>query len=479
MAIFSSQTARYISIIVFSLLTITFFSYRLLNVPMGLTVDETAFGYNAALLAHSGFDENGRFMPLFVLSVNGQDWRQPITQYYLALLFKIFGPSVYLLRFSSVLITLLSSIFLYYFAKKISGLLFALITAIVYITTPLIMIQSHLGLDNIMPIPFTMFWLFGLYQYGQTKKIKYVIFSAVSLGVSFYSYKGMRAVVPVWSALSVLYLLTSRINPLKSIILFALSISPFLLAVPYLHHLYPGAILGGARPKFASVYDFFLPYLSSFDPTFLYIKGDDTPYHSTGRHGMMLLSTLPIFVIGIISSINSKKPFQRFILLSFFSAPLLYGLVDSVHRASRLMCLIPAYSLICAFGITYILKNKSKFNLPVIIILSVIAVCNYGDFLNYYWNDYAKYTQNFLGDLRPYLSYKQLRIKSETLGLNPYIDSNINNHFFESIYFPNGLNKIQGDQVPPSGSILMTNRDNIPGMQKTVDKLLHYYFQTN
>lgn len=472
-----SKVAKLIIILLFSFLVVTLFSYKLLDVPMGLTVDESAFGLNAALLSHSGYDENGRFMPLFVLSINGQDWRQPVTQYYLAALFKIFGPSLYLLRFSSVLITLFSSLLLFYFAQKISSILFAAFAVMIFVATPLIMIQSHMGLDNIMPIPFTLFWLFGLYQYSQTKKIKYIAISAISLGISFYTYKGMRAVVPVWGVISVFYLYLLKINSVKSIFFFSLFVSPFIIALPYLHHLYPGAIFGGVRPKTESVYDFLYPYLSSFDLTFLYIKGDATPFHSTNRHGMMLLSTLPIFIYGIFSSLKSKKTFYRFLLLSFFSAPLLYGFVDSVHRASRLMCLIPPYSLICAVGLDHVLKIKSKLKTAILIIFFAIATYNYYDFVKFYWNDYAKFTQNFLGDLKPYLSFKQLKDQSDKLKLKPYISDDISSQFFESIYFPDGLSKIHRDLSPPNGSILLTNRENIPGMTRLDSKPLYYYFQ--
>jgi hypothetical protein len=70
--------------IIISSLVAFIFSYRLLQVPLGLTADEGAFGLNAVLLSNTLRDENNRFLPFFVLSLNGTDWRQPVTQYYLA-----------------------------------------------------------------------------------------------------------------------------------------------------------------------------------------------------------------------------------------------------------------------------------------------------------------------------------------------------------------------------------------------------------
>src|SRR3989344_1171156 len=142
-------------ILIFSII---FFSFRLSRVPSGVTSDEAAFGYNAVLLSKTLHDENNRFLPIFVLSLNGADWRQPVTQYYLTAFFRLFGSSVFNLRYSSVVITLVSAGLLYYLSYKAGGHKLALFSSFIFLTTPLIMIQSHLGLDNIMPVPFTIIW---------------------------------------------------------------------------------------------------------------------------------------------------------------------------------------------------------------------------------------------------------------------------------------------------------------------------------
>lgn len=447
---------------------------------MGLTADETAFGYNAVLLSQTGHDENGRFLPFFVLSNNGTDWKQPITQYYLAFLFKLFKPSIFLLRFSSILITLLSSILIFKFSQKVFNPKYAALTVVIFLTTPLIMIQSHMGLDNIMPIPFAIIWIYCLFLYEKNKNLKLLIISAVALGINFYSYKGMRAVFPVWYCLSLLYLFQKPIKKnLKPILVFSFFSLPFFLVSPILNHIYPGAIFGGATPKINNIYDFLYPYFSSFDPSFLFIKGDDLLFHSTGYHGFFLLASLPLFLAGIYKSLKTNK-FSRFILLIFFSSPILYGMVDSVHRASRLMCLIPFYSIICVYGFQQLLKISQKYKVFFISFLLVSAIANYFNFLNYYYFDYAKLTQNFVGDMKYYLSFKSLQENAERLKLSPYISQDISNPLFESIYFPNhNLHYVHQDLTSPPGSILLTNRAEIPEMTNLNIPLKYYKLQTN
>ena len=151
--------------IILAITAVIFFfllSYRLLDVPTGFTVDESAFGYNAALLARTGYDENGDKFPVFVNSINHSDWRQPWTQYYITLFFKIFGISIYNLRLSSVVLTLISALLLFYFVKLLLGQKLAFFSLILYLITPVVFMHSHLGLDNIMTVPFTLLWLINL-----------------------------------------------------------------------------------------------------------------------------------------------------------------------------------------------------------------------------------------------------------------------------------------------------------------------------
>ncbi len=463
-----------------------FFSHRLLEVPSGLTVDEAAFGYNAALISETGSDQNGRFLPVFVLSIDGKDWRQPVTQYYITAFFKLFGPSVFNLRFTSITITLISTVLLFVLAKKLLDFKWALFTLFIFLTTPLIMIQSHMALDNIMPIPFTIIWLWGVCSFTRTKKRRYLIIAALSLGINFYTYKGMRAAVPIWVLVTISYLLIYHYKnqwvqafkqSFKDILVFLLSILPFFAIIPLLELKYSGAVFDRHTLSFNSIYSLLYPYFSSFDPSFMYIIGDLTKYHSTGQHGMMLLASSPLFFAGLYYAVRNKG-FWAFILICFFTAPLLFGMVGSVHRASRLMMLIPIYSLIATLGAKSLWDNKPKIyyksSLVVIILLMLI---NYADFINYYWYAYPQFTKDVFGDLRTYLTYERFAQEAQAKNLTPYIDQGLYNgggesgHFYEAIYFKTPVTKITDDKIPPPKSILMTHRINIPEMKELPVKL--------
>lgn len=474
-----------------AIILLIFFSYRLTQIPKGTTVDESAFGYNGILLERTLHDENGRKLPVFVLSLDGKDWRQPVTQYSTALIFKFFGASLFNLRMTAV-ITAVAAIFLIYFlGRHLLGNVGAIAAAVFLATTPIIMIQSHLALDNITPVPFVILWLLGLYLFGKTKKNYWLILSAVSLGISYYTYKAMRIFVPVWTILSLIYLSESFLrkiskqslkNIVKPVLFFSLSILPFFAIIPYLEFLYAGAVLNNTNPDINNIYGFISFYLSNFDPSFLFVKGDDLLFHSTGRHGMYLLMSLPFFILGLVSSWK-KSTFWKLIIAAFFLGPLMFGYIGQVHRASRLLALVPLYSLIAAGGLTYLWQKRSKVILGILVLFFAV---NYFDFIHYYFGSYATDTANLYSCFsctEP--AYKILKERSIKQGLTPYVDSvilkgsNSTRDFAKTIYFTGPINSWNGDSKSlPDNGILMTDNSNVSYL-KQIDRFDRYYFYIN
>lgn len=429
-------------------------SYRLTKTPPGMTSDEAAFGYNGALLAKTGRDQNGKFIPFFVLSLDGKDWRQPVTQYATAGFFKIFGASFFNLRFVSVIATLISIFLVMFLVKNLWGLFPAIFSGAVFVTTPIIFIQSHMGLDNIMPVPFVALWLASLFLFRKTKEKKYAILAGVALGIAFYSYKAMRVIVPVLGGISLIYLW-------PKVMYFLIGALPFVAIIPLLRVAYPGALAGGFKWHALSWDSFFYPFLSSFDPSFLFIKGDVTPYHSTGMHGMFLLATLPLFLIGIYQAIKGKDKFLLLVLASFLLVPLGMGLVNSVHRASRLLTMVPFYVILSTLGVETLKKKKF-----VLVAVSLFIILNFFSFVNYYWYTYPKFAQSYFSQTKEE-NYFVLARESLERGLVPYVDRDLYKsdgdvaYFYEAAYFNKKLLQFAPEDSLPDNAILMTYREDV------------------
>ena len=463
---------KIIALILVLFSTLAIYNRMLLKVPTGLTVDEAAFGYNASLLAQTGKDERGIARPVFVLSIGGHDWRQPVTQYFMAGLFRIFGSSVYMLRFSSILISLFSIWAIYVLANKIIGNGWGILAAVFLATMPILVIQSHLGLDNIMPVPFTIVWLWALFSYKDKKDWRWLVLAGITLGVDFYTYKGMRAVFPLWVITSAIYLVIiekSWKQRIKALLILGVAILPFIAVIPHLEKNYSGAILGGSNPTINNFYDLAIPYLSSFDPSYLFIRGDALLFHSTGRHGMLLLASLPLVLLGIYKMISSKKTEFSVILFALVSAPLLYSVVGSEHRFSRLLCLLPLYALIMTVGLKHFWDSRKRAWVLVGVGVMLLLAVNFGNFIGYYWNSYPGVTMTLVGDMSYYRDFETLAIESKKLNLEPVITNMVamktgeSGHFFQAIYFGRLLKTVSDDSGAKEGQALLTQRQGIEG----------------
>ena len=452
-----------------------YLSFRLTQTPKGLTVDEASIGYNAVLISRTLHDEAGRFLPIFPLTIDGQDWKQPVTMYSTALAFKIFGPSLLTLRSVSVAVGLVSLVLVVYLGSLLLGKTGGVLAGLLYLTAPMTLIHSHLAQENIMPIPFTLVWLLGVFLFTKKKKPWFLFLSGVSLGISIFSYKGMRAIVPIWAIITVLYIFLTTVKKInkkeilasvKYCLYFIVGILPFIAVIPWLNVHYAGAVFEPVNLETKTFYNFIYPYLSSFDPSALFIKGDSTPWHSTGMHGVFLLSTLPLLISGMVSA-SKKGKYWVFLLTAFFLAPLLFGQVGSVYRFSRLLIFVPFFAVFSAFGGISIFK--SKFGKVFISLICLMFIFNFIDFTRYYWYQYPKTEQaNFLIDSET--SFKQLAKISHEKNLTPYIfvddfkSEGEVGKFYNAAYFSEGLNFWKPGDVLPPKSIVMTFLKTQPGM---------------
>lgn len=202
-------------------------------------------------------------------------------------------------------------------------------------------------------------------------------------------------------------------------------------------------------------------------------------FHSTGRHGMYLLMSLPFFIFGLASSWK-KSSLWKLIIVSFFLGPLMFGYIGQVHRASRLLALIPLYSLVAGSGFIYLWQKRSKI---LIGILTIFFAVNYFDFIHYYFINYAKDTKAIFYNFESIdRSFKTLKEESAKRSLIPYVDQvimtglNPTRDFARSIYFAEPLNTWNGiEKEYPADAILMTDNSKV-GFLKQIEHVDRYYF---
>ncbi len=453
-------------LLLFSLAAWFLFTYRLTDVPPGINGDEASLGLSTYFISKTGYDFEGRFLPLLTKIGSLPDWKHPITVYTTAIIFKIFGASLFTLRTASIIFVLVSIWIIYYLLKELIDSKAAIVGIVLFIATPIVMIQSHLAHENIAPMPFISFWLLMVVKYTKKQNHKFLLFAGISLGISTFTYFGMRIISPVLLILTLLYIYyfhqKDRIKYLDSIKWFMIGLIPLVILLLIAKLFYPGSILGLYRPyKIESYQSFILPFISTFDPSFLYINGDSTPYHSTGKHGMLLLATLPLFIFGIVNIISKRNPIRVFILITFFLIPLFFGTASTVHRASRLLALVPPYIVIAAIGFNAIVSLKAKMVKGILLVVFFLLFSlNFVDFLSDYWFKYAhRVNQSFEKPVHDvFKKVGEISLK-EDLKVFIHDDITIRHKtaypFFETAYLGNNYQKWEETRMVPERSIVI------------------------
>lgn len=458
---------KYWLILTFCLIFFWFLlTFRITDVPPGINGDEATLGKNAILLSQNLHDENKRFLPLFVSAHDGKDWKPPVSMYTTVIFFKLFGPSYYILRSVSVFLILVSATLLFITLKDLLNVKLAFAGFLIFMTIPAVTIQSHLALENIALLPFVILWIFMLIRYQKTAENRYLILSGISLGAGLYSYGSLRLMAPVFASLTFFYILKKgRIllsHKIRKLAFFTIGLMPFVLFFIIVKKEYPGALGNYNKPTMpASYQEFFLPYLSAYDLSFLFIKGDATPYHSTGTQGVFLMSTLPLFLLGIYQSLKKNDPILNLILAAFLTAPLLLGFVPSVYRGSRLLAILPLYTVIATIGVEFLLtKNLIFLKKMFLSLIVVIIFLNFCDFINDYWFKYPeRVNQHFEKPIHNV--YEKVYQLSKKENLKVYIQDDIPARnpyaydFLEQSYFPEGLERWKGTWTIPKKSLVI------------------------
>jgi hypothetical protein len=461
-------------------------SYKLLEVPPGLDADESSIGYNAILISENLKDENNHFHPVFILTMDGKDWKQPITIYSTAFLFKILGRSFFNLRLVSVLFALASCFLFFLLLKLFFSEKQSLIGLILFVSSPSILLHSHLAMENIALLPLFLFWLYLLLSYSIQPEPWKIFLSGITIGLSFYSYKGMHAMVPVYFLLSLIYLTYlghfKKAPLLRPVFLFLLGSTPFLLPIKRWQTYYAGAVYDPSIVSIPSFFNAAYTYFSSFDFSFLFVAGEQMSPRMTGYYGMFLIPTIILFFLGLLQLVRERKLDYYFILTILLLTPLPLVLVGSVHRASRLLPYIPLVTFILTLGAKRVLGERSKYLRRISAIFFIIVIAgNYINFAKYYWYEYPKvvskdFSPNINLGMKNLLELTKKEVKIPYVEYNDFRAHKVHFQFIEKIYFPDGNLKTwnrEKDQFPQDGLILtsiagsgnIVNYQEIPSLQ--------------
>ena len=351
------------------------------RVPPALWQDEVAHGYNAYSLLHTGRDEYNMAWPLFFRSYGTYKW--PIYIYATAPSVAIFGLTPLGVRLPSALAGTISVALMYAVTAQLLrnwrlGLSAAAFLAVspwhlqfsrgaweasLFLLAVLVMGAALLtafhkppGQGGYLYCVASLAFLAGIYTYAAG-----VVFLPLFLIVLLRAYWGRIA------RASRRWLIAAGIILTVGLIPFALQFAEGSARVrygqvsifnsPQMHALTewrtqregPGLL---HHPRILALRQAADAYLSHFNPTFLFTRGDANGRHHGGAHGQLYLWDLPLLLVGLVLvGRRWRRPAMQAIGGWLLIGPLPATFAIDAPHALRTLVMLPAWYLVAVVGL--------------------------------------------------------------------------------------------------------------------------------
>ncbi len=395
--------------------------------PVGFNADEASFGYDAYSILHSGRDQWGQFMPVVLKSFG--DYKSPIYSYLTLPSVAILGLTVFSTRLPNVIIGTLAVLFTYLLVREIlerykdrfsihTPSNIACITALLLALNPWHVMMSRGAFEaNLITlfIPAALFFfLKGL------KDSKFLVLSALSFGLSLFTYHSAKLIAPV-VALAVFVIFLNEIKRIQAKKLIAPLIVILIFSIGLIYSfqlgggsrisersITQGALEEGAEEKIRLIqmgenpikakifhnkyqvilFRFIHNYSEYLSTKFLFTTGAMETYYGMipGIGAIFVFEGL--FLIGLVPLVVNKKSSKiilviiAWLLVSILPASLASGTGFSGNRAEGML---PVFQILETFGILGWITIFKKFNnkikiipLFILIAFSVYEISGFG-----------------------------------------------------------------------------------------------------
>src|SRR3990167_3632600 len=444
--------------------------YKLSTVPPSLDWDENSNAYNAYSILKTGRDEYGVFLPITNRSFD--DYKPPLYMYLDVPTVAIFGLTPFAARLPSAFFGFLTVPLIYFLAKKLfdktenskwkmvngNSQTIALCAMFLLAISPWHLQVSRIGFESTVGLFFAVGSIIA-FLYSLKDK-KWLIVSAILLGISAYSYHSERIFVPLLFA-GTFIIYRKEILAVSKKYLAVFVIITILIGLPLAILIPPKVILQrfevttgkprledteksikyilqdqdlGLRlgkyihnRRFVIGQTWFGNYLSHFDFNFLFTKGDDNFRHHIGNIGMVYLFQFPLVLYGIFLLVRNRNKTSAFLLAWLLIAPIpATPAVPNPHGNRSLpmdpaLQIISAYALVSIFSMEFLLKKPVQYFYILWIGVSIIV------YLHNYWRHYPYDKADFWQ-----YGYKEAVLESEKIK-NQYTKINVD-HSIEQAY---------------------------------------------
>ena len=428
------------------------------KVPIGMHVDEAGMAYDAYCIANYGTDRYNNPYPVYMINYGGG--QSPLYTYLAAILIKIFGFSLFIIRMPAFIFSILYIVIAYLITKEFKNKKLAVLIEFLIVICPWHFMQSRWGLDcNLM----SALMLLSIYLLLKAKKAIGYILAGISFGITLYSYAVSYLIIPAFLLLILIYLLYTKKIKIRNII--ALGIPIAILAIPLILNLLVNKdIIKPINLGFIS-----MPHLGYYRGDEISVKNilsnisliktifsyDYNDFNSFAIFGTLYYISIPFCIVGFVMVIkdsikaikNKEKSLDVVMLIIFisvFSCLLLFE-GQAIYKSNAIYISLIYF---IAIGIKRTIKN-TKYLIYVILILYILLFIL---FQTYYFGVYGKVNpnpsfNNDIAEVTKYLEkYEGKKICLRTYAIQPYIYTLLGNEYSPKEFREN-LHMKQGEIV--------------------------------
>ena len=434
---------------------------KLDKTPSGFHADEASFYINALAISKTGADEDGKKLPLSLSSFI--DPKPAVFSYFQVPFIMTIDNHVFAARLPSVILSIFSLLLTYLVILKVSDKRIGLLTTFILSISPWHIIISRGTQEVIASFFFLLLsiYLFIIYMEKQKRSIPLIVSFFTSSFLSMYFYHSAKVLLPliIFGYLLFIFKKSKFFIKASLLILFLTTLSLFLslsiqesgsriAAVGILadeapqHRLIEQIYTAHEQLPITTVRIFYnkigayshailAEYVTYFSPDFLFLKGGKPNRYIVPCVGLLYLIELPLILLGLYSSIQSKKKESLLFLGLLAIAPIPAALTRlETPSIIRSFPMIISITYFISVGIITIWKLKNRFfRFGMIAVISLVYLWQIGYFIVQYdvqayydqpWYRNSPYTEIAKEVSKISENYSEIRVTNDLRPLYTY-----------------------------------------------------------
>lgn len=412
--------------------------YKLDQIPYGFHRDEAYVGYNAYSILKTGKDEWGVRFPLFSRSFG--DYPPSLVLYGAIPFVALFGLNEFGVRLSTVFFSLVNFYLIYKILSRLKlkkGLIFIVLGVIAISPWELTQVRGANG-DLILGVSLFLAGVYYLISFWQEQKYRFLWLFGFTWLLTYFSYNSFRIQIPLLLLpLSVLFFHNRKLRTKKWI----LAIFLLLIILPFtLPYIFPGSEVRSKQtlfiynPSFKQslqvlafqtglmeaplkltrlfhnkfsyfTFSFIKNTVRLLSLEFFYLFEAYPRRYAVPENGLLLYTTAPFLILGMILFSNSRrKNYYKYLLFYFLFVGLLPSIITHDDFPNSKRCFLSFYPLVfwIALGIYTVwerIKFKKIYGGVMILLLTLNSF--------YFWFFYKYHSPFLVSHTRNYF-YKQI-----------------------------------------------------------------------